>query len=79
MTSITTRLRLTSLLVAFAFVAGLAATASASVHPLSGNARFQIGDGLPIPIGFSPPPQGKIFPVAGAVVSQPAGADPRGS
>jgi hypothetical protein len=77
MTSITTRLRLTSLLVAFAFVAGLAATASASVHPLSGNARFQIGDGLPIPIGFSPAPAGKVFPVAGAVISQPAGADPR--
>jgi len=77
MTSITTKLRLTSLLVAFAFVAGLAATASASVHPLSGNARFQVGDGLPIPIGFTAPPDGKIVPVAGAVVSQPAGADPR--
>ena len=77
MTSITTKLRLTSLLVAFAFVAGLAATASASVHPLSGNARFQVGDGLPIPIGFSAVPNGKVDAVAGAVISQPAGADPR--
>ena len=77
MTSITTKLRLTSLLVAFAFVAGLAATASASVHPLSGNVRFQIGDGLPLPIGFTAPPNGKIVPTAGAVISQPAGADPR--
>lgn len=77
MTSITTKLRLTSLLVAFAFVAGLAATASASVHPLSGNVRFQIGDGLPLPIGFTPVPGGKIIPTAGAVISQPAGADPR--
>jgi hypothetical protein len=77
MNSITSKLRLTSLLVAFAFVAGLAATASASVHPLSGNARFQIGDGLPIPIGFTAPPNGKIGVVPGAVVSQPAGPDPR--
>ena len=71
------KVRLTSLLVVFAFVAGLAATASATVHPLSGNIRFQIGDGLPIPIGFSAPPAGKVLPVSGAVVSQPAGADPR--
>ncbi|MFP8871101.1 MAG: hypothetical protein VCB43_06590 [Myxococcota bacterium] len=77
MTSITTKLRLTSLLVAFAFVAGLAATASASVHPLSGNARYQVGDGLPIPIGFTPVPVGKVLPVPGAVISQPAGPDPR--
>jgi hypothetical protein len=77
MTSITTKLRLTSLLVAFAFVAGLAATASASVHPLSGNVRFQVGDGLPIPIGFTAPPNGKVLPTTRAVISQPAGADPR--
>jgi hypothetical protein len=71
------KLQLTSLLVAFAFVVGLAATASATVHPLSGNARYQIGDGLPIPIGFTAPPNGRVEPVTGAVVSQPAGADPR--
>jgi hypothetical protein len=77
MKSITTKLRLTSLLVAFAFVAGLAATASASVHPLSGNVRFQIGDGLPLPIGFTAAPAGKVVPTAAAVISQPSGADPR--
>lgn len=77
MSFIISKLRLTSLLVVIAFVAGLAATASASVHPLSGNLRFQIGDGLPIPIGFTPPPAGKILPVAGAVISQPLGPDPR--
>jgi hypothetical protein len=71
------KLQLTSLLAAFAVVALLAATASATVHPLSGNARFQIGDGLPIPIDFNAPPNGGIPAVAGAVVSQPAGPDPR--
>lgn len=76
MRSMISKLRLTSLLVVFAFVAGLAATASATVHPLSGNGRFQIGDGLPIPGGFTPAPNGQLFPVVGAVVSQ-TGADPQ--
>lgn len=71
------KLQLTSLLAAFAVVALLAATASATVHPLSGNARFQIGDGLPIPIGFSAVPDGAVPVAPGAVVSQPAGPDPR--
>jgi hypothetical protein len=71
------KLQLTSLLAAFAVVALLAATAHASVHPLSGNARFQIGDGLPIPITFVGPPNGGVPVVTGAVVSQPAGPDPR--
>lgn len=76
MRSMISKLRLTSLLVVFAFVAGLAATASATVHPLSGNGRFQIGDGLPIPGGFTAAPNGQLFPVVGAVVSQ-TGADPQ--
>jgi hypothetical protein len=47
-------------------------------YPLSGNARFQIGDGLPIPIGFTGPPNGKVFAINGARVTQPTtGADPR--
>jgi hypothetical protein len=69
------KLRLTSLLVVFAFVAGLAGTASATVHPLGGNGRFQIGDGLPIPATFAPAPTGRLLPVTGAVVSQ-TGTDP---
>jgi hypothetical protein len=47
-------------------------------YPLSGNARFQIGDGLPIPIGFTAPPNGKVFAINGARVTQTTvGADPR--
>ncbi|MCP4039951.1 MAG: hypothetical protein GY733_23600 [bacterium] len=75
MKSTISKLRLTSLLVAFAFVAGLAATASATVHPLNGNGRFQIGDGLPIPATFQAAPNGRVLPVTGAVVSQ-TGTDP---
>ncbi len=75
MNSKLSKLRLTSLLVAFAFVAGLAGTASATVHPLGGNGRFQIGDGLPIPATFQAAPNGRLLPVTGAVVSQ-TGTDP---
>jgi hypothetical protein len=72
------KVRLTSLLAAFVMVAGMAITAQAqTVHPLTGNIRFQIGDGLPIPITFQPAPNGAIVNVPGAVVSQPSGADPR--
>lgn len=75
MSSTLSKLRLTNLLVVFAFVAGLAATASATVHPLGGNGRFQIGDGLPIPATFVGAPTGRLLPVTGAVVSQ-TGSDP---
>jgi hypothetical protein len=71
------KLQLTSLLAAFAVVALMAATAQATVHPISGNARFQIGDGLPIPITFVGPPNGGVPIVAGAVISQAAGPDPK--
>jgi len=75
MSSMLSKLRLTNLLVVFAFVAGLAATASATVHPLGGNGRFQIGDGLPIPATFQAAPNGRLLPATGAVVTQ-TGSDP---
>ena len=37
-----------------------AAPAQARIHGLTGNARFQIGDGLPLPIGFTAVPNGKV-------------------
>jgi hypothetical protein len=72
-------LRLASLLAA-ALVGP--ATAQAQIgdpheHSLSGNARFQIGRGLPMPVGFTPAPKGKLEVVPGGVVTQDHGADPR--
>jgi MYXO-CTERM domain-containing protein len=64
-------------LVALALAVGTASVAQAAVHPLSGNARFQIGNGLPIPITFIAPPNGRVLPVPGAAVTQTTGADPR--
>ena len=46
-------------------------------YPLTGNSRAQIGDGLPIPIGFTPAPDGKIQVIPGARVIQTAGPDPK--
>jgi hypothetical protein len=43
------------------------------VHSLTGNARFQIGNGLPIPIGFTAPPNGKVAARAGATIRQHGG------
>ncbi len=71
-----TKMRLTSLLAAFAIVAGMAATAQATMHPLTGNLRFQIGDGLPLPITFQPAPNGAVLPIPGAYVSLPPGTGP---
>jgi hypothetical protein len=62
--------RLTSLLVALVLVVGAWSAAQARIHGLTGNARFQIGDGLPLPIGFTAAPTGKVLPVAGATVMQ---------
>lgn len=62
--------RLASLLVAFAMTFGVALSAEAVVHSLTGNARFQIGNGLPIPIGFTAPPNGKVAARAGATIHQ---------
>jgi hypothetical protein len=60
--------RLASLLVAFVLIVGAWSAAQAYNHGLTGNMRFQIGDGLPIPIGFQAPPNGPINPIAGATV-----------
>ncbi len=45
-----------------------AAVGNARIHSLSGNARFQIGDGLPVPIGFTPAPVGKVRAISGATI-----------
>ncbi len=63
-------MRLAGLLVAFVIVAGAWSAAQARIHSLGGNMRFQIGDGLPIPIGFTPVPNGKLMPIAGAQIGQ---------
>ena len=55
-------MRLAGLLVAFILVAGAWSAAQARIHSLSGNARFQIGNGLPLPIGVTPVPNGKVTP-----------------
>jgi hypothetical protein len=54
-----------------------AAQAKTAVHSLTGNARFQIGNGLPIPIGFTAAPAGKVKAVPGAFVMQTTGPDPK--
>jgi hypothetical protein len=77
--------RLASLLVTFVFAVGLWATTAQAqtVHSLTGNARFQIGDGLPpgsevpIPITFAPPPNGRVVAKPGATVVQTGGPDPK--
>jgi hypothetical protein len=63
-------MRLAGLLVAFVIVAGAWSAAQARIHSLGGNARFQIGDGLPIPIGFSLPPGGRVMAIPGATIRQ---------
>lgn len=78
MTSSASVLRWAALSVALVFAAGVVATsAQAVVYPLSGNARLQIGFGLPFPIGFSPAPNGRINAKPGAVVMQTTGPDPK--
>lgn len=61
---------------AFVMVASMAATtAYAETFSLSGNARLQIGGGLPLPIQFAAPPDGGILPILGAEVEQTAVPD----
>jgi hypothetical protein len=56
----------------------LATTAEAQrSYPLTGNSRGQVGDGLPIPIGFTPAPNGKVQVIPGARVLQTSGPDPK--
>ncbi len=61
-------MRLLGLLVAFVLIAGAWSAAQARIHSLSGNARFQVGNSLPVPIGFTPPPDGKVAAIAGATI-----------
>jgi len=73
-------LRPVALTAGLVLVAGLwAASAQAqwTKHALTGNARFQIGNGLPIPIAFSAPPNGKVVAVPGATAEQTTGVDPK--
>jgi len=64
--------------VAFAVGAwSAAAQAKTAVHSLTGNARFQLGNAAPIPIGFTAPPNGRIDAVPGAFVMQTTGPDPK--
>ena len=60
--------RLMGLLVAFVLVVGAWSAAQARIHSLSGNARFQIGDGLPIPIVFNQPPTGGVNATPNATI-----------
>ena len=78
MVSSPSSLRRAALSLAFVLAAGVVSTTTqAAVYPLSGNARLQIGNGVPVPIGFTPPPNGKIGAKAGAVVLQTPGPDPK--
>ena len=73
-------LRKAALLGVFALIAGVWSTtalAGVQVHSITGNARYQIGNGLPIPIGFTPAPVGKVHILPGALVTETTGADPQ--
>lgn len=72
-------LRLATLLVTFVVAVGVCfTTAQAGVkHSVSGDARFQIGDGLPIPIGFTAAPHGKVNIPPGAVISVTGATHPK--
>jgi hypothetical protein len=70
----TTRLISLMALVMF-LVTGMATVASAGIYSLTGNARAQIGDGLPLPITTVAPPNGKV-PLSG-VIFQTNGPDPK--
>jgi len=73
-------LRKAAVLAVFALVAGLSATAFAQqtkLYSISGNARYQIGNGLPIPIGFTPAPDGRVAIQPGAAILQTTGPDPK--
>jgi hypothetical protein len=69
-------LRLVVVLAAFALAAGTA-QADPKSYRLSGNARAQIGGGLPIPITLGAPPNGAILATTFARVLQTQGADPK--
>lgn len=58
-----------TLLVAIAAMVG-ASAADARIHSLTGDARLQIGNGLPIPIGLTSAPNGRIAATASATARQ---------
>ena len=66
--------RTTAVLSALIFAGALcASTAQAqTIRSLTGNARLQIGNGLPIPIFLAGPPTGDINALAGAIVETTA-------
>lgn len=73
-------LRKAAVLAVFALIAGVSSTAFAQktkVYSISGDARFQIGNGLPIPIGLTPPPHGRMHIQPGAAILQTTGPDPK--
>lgn len=71
--------RLASLLVAFVIAAFVWSTTAQAqnAHSLSGNARFQIGNGLPIPIGGTLIPNGRVKVQANQFAIQGTGMDPK--
>jgi hypothetical protein len=71
-------LRTVCVLVVLAWVGAVeAAQTPRNGYSITGNARAQIGNGLPIPIGFTPAPNGRIVVEPGAIVFQTTGADPK--
>ena len=73
-------LRKAAVLAVFALIAGVSSTAFAQktkLYSISGDARYQIGNGLPIPIGLTPAPHGRVHIVPGAAILQTTGPDPK--
>jgi len=53
-----------------------AGSAVAATYSITGNARFQVGNGLPSPIGLTPAPGGRVVAIPGATIQQDS-ASPR--
>jgi len=72
------RRMMSAMLVSAMALVGLAGTASAvhKTYALGGNARYQIGGGLPLPVTLTPAPNGRVLPVPNARVLQTLGPDP---
>jgi hypothetical protein len=71
-------LRTICVLAVLAFVGvGTAQAAARQGYSLTGNARAQIGSGLPIPITFAAPPNGKVKVTPNAIIQQTTGTDPK--
>jgi hypothetical protein len=58
------------LLVGAIWPASVLAQTTHPLHPYYTNVRAQIGNGLPIPITGTPPPNGRVKPIPGATVMQ---------